>query len=347
VTDITKTCYGTLPGGESVSVYTLTNGKLEAGILDYGGTLISLCMPGRDGKIDDVVLAHGGMEQYVTNPGYLGALVGRNSNRISGASFELNGQRIELENNNNGNNLHSGAGGLSFRIMDAEAGERDGNPALTLRQVIPDGGDGFPGNLSVTVVYILTADALAIEYDAVSDADTVINLTNHAYFNLEGHGSGCIGGHILQMNAPFYTPLQANGIPTGEVISTSGTPLDFTNGRMLGDGFTSVHPQLGQFGGYDHHFIFDGSGFRLVGEVTAPVSGRAMKIYTDRPGVQLYTANMLDSSDNYKDGAKYGKHCGFCLETQDFPDAVNVPAFPSVVYRAGEHYVSKTVYKLA
>jgi len=347
MTNLTKDCYGVLPSGKGVSVYTLTNGSLEAGILDYGGTLVSLRTPSRDGKMDDIVLAHGGMEQYVTNPGYLGALVGRNSNRISGASLELNGQRIELEDNNDGNNLHSGAGGLSFRIMDAETGERDGNPMLVLRQVIPNGGDGFPGNLSVTVTYILTGNALTIEYDAVSDADTVINLTSHAYFNLEGHGSGCVGGHILQMNAPFYTPLQANGIPTGEVLSTSGTPLDFTRGRMLGDGFTSNHPQLSQFGGYDHHFIFDGNGFRFVGEVTAPASGRAMKIYTDRPGVQLYTANTLGSSDNYKDGAKYGKHCGFCLETQAFPDAVNIPAFPSVIYRAGEHYESKTAYKFA
>jgi aldose 1-epimerase len=345
---ISVTDFGVLPGGEKAQLYTLENNNgMRVDITNYGGTVISLLVPDRQGKLDDVVLGHKDFEALIANRGYFGALVGRNANRIGGARFTLGDSAYELEKNNGENNLHGGSKGLSFRLFSGEVRTVSGLPALLLSCTVPDMEDGFPGTLNINVAYALTDEnALMIDYRAVSDRDTVINLTNHAYFNLAGHASGNIYDHVLQLTADYYMPGLGSLLPSGEILSVEGTPFDFRNPRRIGEVIGSDHPQVKGIGGFDHNFVLSGGyDYRRIATVTEPVSGRAMSVFTDLPGVQLYTSNSLNEGLTYKDGASYKRHQAFCLETQLFPNAVNMPWLASPIYRAGEEYVTTTTYQ--
>ena len=341
--------YGTLPDGADVFCYTLENDGIKVEILNYGGIIKSLYVPDKDGKMADVVLGQPNLERYIQNSEYFGALVGRNSNRISNSRLKIFDEEVLLEANDGSHNLHSGPSGLSHRLMSAEVHTFNNLPALLLSHTVDDGSDGFPGNLIVTVAYAITEDhALMIDYRAVCDKDTVINLTNHSYFNLAGHDSGNIYGHILELEAPFYAPGNAECLPTGEIISVKDTPFDFCSApKAIGKDIHSALTQLRQYEGYDHNFVLKGCGYRKIATVTEPQSGRVMTVLTDMPGVQLYTANSISGETPYKDGVKYPKHGGFCLETQFFPNAPNIPHFPSPLFESGEEYTSTTTYQFS
>ena len=345
--NISAVLFGELPGGGKVYCYTLESGSMKVEILNYGGIIRALYLPDKNGRIADVVLGHKSFEDYITNAGSLGCAVGRNSNRIEGAEFDLFGQKITLEANNGPNNLHSGNNGLSYRLFDAQLHTFNNLPALILSHTIEDMSDGFPGNLTVTIAYALAEDnALMIDYRAVSDQNTVINLTNHSYFNLAGHDGGNIYGHTLELDAPFYTPANADNIPTGEVLRVKDTPFDFhTAPKPLGRDIHSALTQISRCGGYDHNFVLNGIGYRKIATLTEPESGRVMHTFTDLPGVQVYTGNHFDGESSYKDGVKYQKHSGIALETQLFPNAVNTPWFPSAFFAAKEEYVFTTTYQ--
>ncbi|MCI5970867.1 MAG: galactose mutarotase [Oscillospiraceae bacterium] len=328
---------------KEVFAYELINdkGTLSAEIITYGGIVRTLKYKGVD-----VVLGRDTMEEYENNKGYYGALVGRNSNRIFGGKFVLNGKEYSLEKNDNGIcNLHGGVKGYSHSVWNAK--EIDGNePSLVLSLFDPDGNEGFPGNVNVTVTYTVTNDnQLKIHYEAESDADTVINLTNHSYFNLNGHASGSAQNHTLTIAASFYTPNTKDCYPYGEILSVENTPFDFRKGKVLKDGFAADFEQIKMFGGYDHNFVLDGTGYRKYAVAKGDVSGIIMECYTDLPGVQLYTGNGIENERVCKDGAVYDTHQAFCLETQKFPNATNLPFFPSIFVKKGEKYNTVSAYK--
>jgi len=341
--------YGNLPDGREVYCYTLDNGTIKVEILSYGAVVRSLCLPDKNGRVADVVLGQAGMDEYAENKGTLGCVVGRNANRTAGAAFSLFDQKFTLPANDGPNNLHSGPDGLSRRLFACEVHTFNNLPALLLSHTVEDGSDGFPGNLIVTIAYALTEDnALMIDYRAVSDRNTVINLTNHSYFNLAGHDSGNIYGHILEMDAPFYTPAKPDGIPTGEILRTKDSPFDFTTEpKALGRDIHSALTQVSQFGGYDHNFVLRGAGYRKVATLTEPESGRVMRVLTDLPGMQVYTGNHFDGETAYKDGVKYPKHAGIAFETQFFPNGANTPWFPSPFFAAQEEYTFTTAYQFS
>ncbi len=341
---IKKREYGTARTGETVYAYTLENGNgMSAEILTYGGIITKLHVPDANGGTVDVVLGRNNLEEYFDNAGYVGALIGRHANRIALSRFELNGKTYELNPNENSNNLHGGIIGFDKKVWAAEESGTDDAPALILTLHSPDGDEGFPGNLDVTVTYTVTADNIfRIEYKAVSDADTVVNLTNHSYFNLAGYG--VIDAQILRLNAPFYTPNDDEGMPTGEVLSVEGTPFDFRAEKAIGEGFTSGHEQIELFNGYDHNYVIEGVGMRFAARAKCPDNGVVMTVYTDAPAMQLYTSNGLPEG-NYKGGAKGGLHAAFCLETQCFPNAMTHRHFPGPVLRAGEEYSHTTEFR--
>jgi len=341
--------FGVLPDGRTVYCYTLENNAIKVEILNYGGIIRGLYLPDKNGRIADVVLGHANLSGYLENKGYLGCVVGRNANRISGASFSLLDRKFSLEANDGANNLHSGPNGLSHRLFASEVHSFNNLPALLLSHTVEDGSDSFPGNLIVTIAYALTEDnALMIDYRAISDKATIINLTNHSYFNLAGHDSGNIYGHILELEAPFYTPAGADHIPTGEILRVKDTPFDFfTAPKPLGKDIHSALTQLSQYGGYDHNFVMRDIGHRKVAALSEPESGRVMRVVTDMPGLQLYTGNHFDGETAYKDGVKYPKHGGVCLQTQFFPNAANMSWFPSPFFATGEEYTFTTTYQFS
>ena len=341
---ITKSEFGRTAAGETVHLYNLTNGVISAEILTYGGILKSLCVPDKNGTLVDVVLGRDGMDGYQTNSGYLGALIGRHANRIEGSQFTLNGNTYNVGKNEGKNSLHGGVVGFDKKVWTAI--EHDGDePSLELSLTSPDGEEGFPGNLTVTVTYTLTKDnAIKIYYTATSDKDTVVNLTNHAYFNLAGHDSGKMTGQILQINSSFYTPNNDGCMPTGEILSVTGTPFDFRTPKAIGKDIDSDFEQIKMFSGYDHNFVIDGTGYRLAATALCEENGIKMEVYTDKNGVQLYTSNGLHEG-TYKGGAHYGKHQAFCLETQYFPNSMKHTHFPSPVLKAGEKYDFTTEYR--
>jgi len=347
--NISAKLFGEIPEGGKVYCYTLESESLKVEILNYGGAIRAVYLPDKNGRVADVVLGHKNFEDYLENKGCLGCAVGRNAGRISGASFRLFDEKITLEANDGENSLHSGAGGLHRRLFTGEVHTFNNLPALLLSHTIEEGSDGFPGNLIVTIAYALTEDgALMIDYRAVSDKNTLINLTNHSYFNLGGHDSGNIYGHILELDAPFYTPASPQNIPTGEILRVKDTPFDFlTQPKPLGRDIHSALTQISQFEGYDHNFVLRGVGYRKVATLTEPESGRVMSVLTDLPGVQLYTGNHFDGEATYKDGVKYPKHAGVCLETQFFPNAANTPWFPSPFFAAREEYAFTTTYQFS
>lgn len=339
--------FGVLPDGKQAMLYTLENNQgLRAEITNLGGCIVRLLVPDRHGEQADVVLGHPSFEDYLQNPGFFGALVGRNCNRIAGGQLTIADTQYALEQNDGRNNLHSGKNGLSFRLMSAEARVVGGQSVLLLTHTMEDMSDDFPGNLSVSVAYAITEEnALMIDYRAVSDKDTVINLTNHSYFNLGGHNSGPVTNHVLQLSAPFCTPNNDECFPTGEVRSVAGGAFDFLQPKAIGRDIAGDEEQLRMFGGYDHNFLLAGSGYRKVGNVTDPASGRSMTLATNLPAVQLYTANKLSCPG--KDGAVYGGYAGFCLETQFVPDAMHMPWLMSPIFRAGEEYVTTTAFQFS
>jgi aldose 1-epimerase len=339
--------FGMMPDGTRVDIYTLTNPRgIEARIMTYGATLVSLRLPDRQGRFDDVNLGFDDLAGYLgTNP-YFGVVVGRYANRIARGEFTLGGVIYKLARNNNGNSLHGGLKGFDKVVWKAEPVRRHGVVGVKLTYLSPDMEEGYPGNLSATVVYTLTdGDELRINYEAVTDKATPINLTNHAYWNLAGQGKGDILGHELELEADKYTAVDsaANLIPTGELTDVAGTPLDFRSPHAIGERIAAVE------GGYDHNFVLrsGGGALALAARVYEPTSGRVLEISTDQPGIQFYSGNFLDGTVRGKGGVAYQKHFGFCLETQHFPDSPNHPNFPSAILEPGKKYTTLTVHKFS
>lgn len=337
--------FGKGAGGEDIILYTMTNTKgMTASVMNLGAVLVELKVPDREGRTEDVVLGFDSGEKYYTNPSFFGAVIGPSANRIGGAAFTLDGVRYQLAVNDNENNLHSDyKKGYHVRIWNAEVLE-DG---VTFSLEDGDGSMGFPGSKKLQVTYTLDEEnGLTLRYHGSSDKRTILNPTNHSYFNLEGHGSGNIGGHTLFINADSYTPVVAGAIPTGEIVPVKGTPMDFTKEKTVGEEIDADTEQLRLTGGYDHNWVIvgaDGS-LRHIATVRAPRSGREMKVYTTLPGVQFYAGNFIDEQTG-KGGVVYNKRHGLCLETQYYPDSIHHDNFPSCVFGAGEDYESVTVYR--
>ncbi len=348
-TSVQKESFGQTPDGSQVDQYTLANAKgLRARIINYGAILVSLEVPDRGGKLADIALGYDKLDDYLKPGGLFGAVVGRYANRIGGAKFVLDGVEYPLAPNNRPNHIHGGKKGFDKALwMLEDLRAEDHQAVVKLSYVSQDGEEGYPGNLACSVTYTLTDEnELKIGYEAETDKATVVNLTNHSYFNLAGHGSGDVLGHVLTLNADKYTVFDDALIPTGEIRSVKGTPFDFTTPTPIG-------ARIGQVGaGYDQNYVLNGPAVlpdspALCAKVVEPTSGRVMEVRTTEPGVQLYTGNWLNSSVTGKQGKVYGKHGAFCLETQHFPDSPNKPAFPSVVLRPGQKFTSVTVFKFS
>ena len=345
---ITSEPWGSTPDGD-VDRYTLTNARgMRVRVLTYGGILQSVEVPGRDGATANVALGFGSVTGYVEHPDpYFGAIIGRYGNRIAGGRFTLDGVTRHLPVNNGPNSLHGGTAGFDKRIWAATPARNGNEASLTLTHVSPDGDQGFPGTLTVTVTYTLTRDnGIRIDYRATTDAPTVVNLTNHSYFNLAGEGSGDVYGHLLQLNAADYTPVDADLIPTGQIAPVAGTALDFRSQTAIGARIRSGETQLLYAGGYDHNWVLDGvpgSGLKVAAQVVEPVSGRLLTVHTTEPGLQFYSGNFLDGTFAGTGGRAYRQGDGLALETQHFPDSPNQPGFPSTVLTPGDTYRSTTV----
>jgi aldose 1-epimerase len=344
--------FGRTADGRAVEVYTLTNRRgAEARVITYGATLVSLKVPDRNGRFADVALGYDDLASYEADrTNYLGATVGRYANRIAKGRFTLGGVEYTLATNNGPNHLHGGLQGFDRVVWEATPLKTRGGAALRLAYLSADGEEGYPGRLTVTVKYTLTdANELKIEYLATTDKDTVVNLTNHTYFNLAGHDAGAdILGHLLTVGASRFTPTDATAIPTGEIRAVRGTPFDFTRATAIGARIEQPDEQLKFGAGYDHNFVLDGGAARLRRAATAyePKSGRQLEVWTTEPGIQLYTGNYL-SGQRGKGGAVYARRHGFCLETQHYPDSPNRPDFPTTVLRRGQTFRSATVYRFS
>ncbi len=336
--------FGTTKDGKEAQLYPLENESgMKAYVTDYGASLVRLYVPDQNGEFRDVVLGYKDVSGYEQGDGGMGASVGRSANRIGGAKFCLHGTAYELDQNDNGNNLHSGYDYYQKRIWTVDSRSRN---AVTFVLHSPDQDQGYPGALDMHVTYSLDEEnTLNIHYEAVPDQDTVINMTNHSYFNLNGHDSGTAMNHKLTLLADAFTPADAQSIPTGEIRSVEGTPMDFRNAKALGEDIDADYEPLIFGDGYDHNWVLNNNGkFEKVAEVTAEESGITMEVYTDLPGIQLYTANFLDHEPG-KDGVCYEKRSGVCLETQYYPDAVHHENFPQPLCRKGEKYDTRTAYR--
>ena len=348
---LAKAPFGKTAEGTAVDLYTLTNAHgLEAKITNYGGIVVSLKVPDRHGRLDDVVLGFDQLDDYLKGHPYFGALVGRYGNRIAKGKFTLNGKTYTLATNNGPNALHGGLKGFDKGVWQAKEAEGKDGPALELTYASKDGEEGYPGNLTVKVVYTLTnKDELRVDYAATTDQDTVVNLTQHSYFNLAGAGSQDILEHRMMLNAEKFTPVDSTLIPTGELRGVKGTPFDFTSPTAIGARISQDEEQI-RFGkGYDHNFVLKGGGgsLELAARVTEPTTGRILEAYTTEPGVQFYAGNFLDGTNIGKGGKVYKFRYGFCLEAQHFPDSPNQPAFPSTVLKPGQKYQQTTVYRFS
>jgi len=334
-----------MPSREEIHIFTLSNNQgFEASIINYGGIIVALNVPDRSGKIDDMVLGHDSLEGYLNRSRYFGALVGRYANRIAHGQFRLNGVEYKLPTNNGTNHLHGGLRGFDKVVWNASAN----TDALQLTYISRDGEEGYPGTLTVIVNYSLTdANELRIEYFATTDKETIINLTNHSYFNLAG--AGTVLDHTVTIHAEAFTPIDDTLIPTGELRAVAGTPMDFNSATAIGARINADDEQLRNAGGYDHNFVLRNGDqkLRVAAEVYEPGSGRLLRVSTTQPGMQFYSGNFLDGSIVGKNGRAYGKHSGFCLETQHFPDSPNHSNFPSTVLRPREQYHHVTVFKFS
>ncbi len=347
---VKKEAFGKTADGIAVDQYILTNAAgMTAKIITYGAILTELDVPDRSGTLGDVVLGFDNLKDYLERNPHFGSTVGRVANRIAKGKFTLDGKEYTLAINNGPNSLHGGLKGFDKVVWKAEPKPAPTGAAVELSYLSKDGEEGYPGNLSVTVVYTLTDDnALRIDYTAKTDKATPVNLTNHTYFNLDGAKSGDILDHELMIVADKYTPTDNTLIPTGEIKTVKDTPLDFTQPRRIGARIDQLKDYPG--GGYDHNFVL-GSGVtdepKLAVRVRAPKTGRIMEMYTTEPGVQLYTGNFLDGKLTGRGGVVYKKHAGFCLEAQHFPDAVHHDNFPSIILKPGETYRQTTIYKFS
>jgi aldose 1-epimerase len=344
-TNVPRQKFGQTSEGTAVDLYTLTDGKIEVRIMTYGGIIVSLRTPDRSGKLDDVVLGYDSVDKYIAKTPYFGAIVGRYANRLAHGKFQLDGQTYSIPKNDGDNSLHGGIRGFDKVVWTAKP-FRDG---VELTYVSKDGEQGFPGTLATLVRYTLSGNALRIEYSATTDKNTVLNLSNHSYFNLAGQGKGDVLGHVLKIDASRITPVDAALIPTGELKSVEGTPFDFRTPHAIGERINAEDLQLRLGIGYDHNFILDHPPGKLAeaAEVYEPTTGRILQVLTTEPGVQFYTGNHLDGSITGKEGRVYKARFGFCLETQHFPDSPNHPAFPSTELKPGQKFHGETVLQFS
>lgn len=342
--------FGQLADGRAVTEYRLRNAAgFELRFLNLGGIVATILAPDRQNRFANVNLDHADLALYEQNPGYFGAIIGRFANRIGGASFALGGKRYQLAANNGPNTLHGGAVGFDKAIWQVSAAQSGSALSAVLTHTSPDGDEGFPGTLKVEVVYSLHDDyEFRIDYKATTTAETVLNLTNHAYFNLAGNDQGSVLDHIIEINAEAFTPVDLNGIPTGEIAAVEGTPLDFRTAKPIGASIRIPHPQILRQNGYDHNWVLDKPAphaLTLAARVYEPKSGRIMEVETTEPGVQFYTANYLGGGSAGTAGVAYRQSDAFCLETQHFPDSPNQPNFPTTVLQPGHIFQSSTIYR--
>lgn len=346
---IEKSSFGKTADGREATLYTMINGNgMQVSVTDYGATLVRVMVPDKDGRLVDCVLGYDDVYGYEHNSGSIGCFVGRNANRIAGAKVVIGGKTYELEKNDGENNLHSGSVRSAKFYYDTAVKEGEEVCAVAFARVMPDMEQGFPGFLDVTVTYSLTeSNALVIDYAASCSEDTVVNMTNHSYFNLSGEGSGDVLDHVLTMKADKYTPVGPDLIPTGEIADVAGTALDFRTPKAIGRDIDGDDPLVKGAGGYDHNFVLDTrpGEVSLAAVVTSPKTGITMEVLTDLPGLQLYTANGLGLKVPGKGGHMYGPREGVCFETQYFPNACNEPKFRSSILPAGEFWQSETVYR--
>lgn len=356
---IQTSVFGHLPDGRQVDVYQFTNANgIELRVINYGGIIVSLKTPNVAGEFDDIVLGFDSLEAYLSdeyrqaNP-YFGAIIGRYGNRIAGGQFSLEGESYSLATNDGSNHLHGGDQGFDKVLWQAEPFENDAGTGLVLRYTSEDGEEGYPGKLETEVTYTLTDnDELMVDYRAITDKATPVNLTQHSYFNLKGEGSDSILDHQLMINASAFTPVNESLIPTGEIRSVEGTPFDFTQATAIGERIEQDNEQLDFGGGYDHNFVLNRDEAAqdelvLAAKVWEPQSGRMLEVSTTEPGIQFYSGNFLDGSLTGKQGQAYEHRSGFALETQHYPDSPNQEAFPSTILEPDETYRSRTVYRFS
>jgi len=348
---ITERPFGKTPDGQAVSLYTLTNTHgMQVRITNYGGAVTQILVPDRKGRMGDVALGYDTLAAYVKNANnpYLGYIIGRFGNRIARGKFSLDGKQYSLYINNTPNSLHGGKEGFNTKVWTPAIVKEGGTVGVALTYLSKDGEEGYPGNLNVKVIYTLTNDdKLRIDYTATTDKDTVVNLTNHSYFNLAGQGNGTILDHLMMINADKYTPVDKTLIPTGKTPPVAGTPLDFRKPVAIGARIHANNTQLAYGHGYDHNYVLnkpDAHALTLAARVSCPRSGRVLTVYTTEPGIQFYSGNFLKGAATGKGGKIYGTNYGFALETQHYPDSPNQPSFPTTELKPGETYKTTTIY---
>lgn len=348
---VTEAPFGQMPDGEAVELFTLKNANgMTVEIASYGATITSIQVPDRDGNMGEVTLGFDNLEGYLAGHPFFGVVAGRYANRIANGQFRLNGQVYDLAKNNGPNHLHGGIEGFDKKLWDAKSFDADDGIGVELTYVSPDGEEGYPGTLTSKVTYTLTDDnAIQIDYEARTDAPTVINLTNHAYFNLKDAGASTILGHEIMINADQYIPTDDTNIPLGPLADVADTPFDLRAPKLIGAGINQDDEQITFGYGYDHTFVInrESGGLALAAEVYEPTTGRVMEVLTSEPGVQFYTGNHLDGSLTGKDGVTFQRRSGFCLETQHYPDSPNQADYPSTVLRPGQTYRSTTAYRFS
>lgn len=340
-TTVTRAPFGSLPDGSAIEIFTLASPEVEVSLITYGARVVSLKTADREGNVGDIVLGHSSVDGYLgVRNFFFGVIAGRFANRIAEGKFSLDGKTYQLPLNNGPNSLHGGTRGFDRHLWEAEALENGVQFSLTS----PDGDQGYPGTLMTKVRYTLSGSRLRIEYSATTDAPTIVNLTNHAYFNLAGEGSPTVLDHVLTLEADHFTSISEALIPTGELTPTPGTPFDFTEAHLVGERIEADHEQLRRAGGYDHNFVLRGESgvLRPAARLTLPSNGRVLEVSTTEPGVQFYSGNFLDGSAVGKTGVPYTRRSGLCLETQHFPDSPNQPHFPSTRLDPGETFSSAT-----